>query len=150
MAAEIFIIGADSETGAQIENVLEAVGYKIRSFLGVPQAMVALHPLTTHLVFIDTATAGFDLADEIEAIQRVAPNIEIILIADYQDPLIEDDAKKHRIGLWLYRPFTPQEIILKVFTALEGASSIGPDGLPQQDARTGQRTGDTRRFPPDS
>ena len=150
MAAEIFIIGADSDTGGRIENVLEAVGYKIRSFLGVPQAMVALHPLTTHLVFIDTATAGFDLADEIEAIQRVAPNIEIILIADYQDPLIEDDAKKHRIGLWLYRPFTPQEIILKVFSALEGASSIGPDGLPEQDTRPGQWTGGGRRFPQES
>ncbi|GMV66950.1 MAG: hypothetical protein KJ050_11725 [Candidatus Omnitrophica bacterium] len=130
MTAEIFIIGADGATGGMLENVLEAVGYKVQAFSGFPEAMESLSPSGTHLVFIDTASAGLDLKDEIEAIQRVIPNIEIILIADYQDPLIEDDARKHHVGTWLYRPFSPPEVILKVFGALEGASSVGADGLP--------------------
>lgn len=134
MAAEIFIIGADDATGGMLENVLEAVGYKVQAFIGFPEAIESLSPTGTHLVFIDTASAGHDLEDEIEAIQRVVPNIEIILIADYQDPLIEDDARRHHIGIWLYRPFTPPEVILKVFGALEGASSVGADGLPIQPA----------------
>jgi DNA-binding NtrC family response regulator len=132
MAAEIFIVGADSTTGRMIEDVLKAVGYKVRCFQGVPQALVGLDPQNTQLIFIDTASTGTDLSAEMEEIQQRAPLVEMILIADYQDPLIEEDARKHHIGNWLYRPFKPQEIILKVFSALEGASLLGPDGIPLQ------------------
>jgi DNA-binding NtrC family response regulator len=144
MAADIFIIGADSATGRQIESVLETVGYKVQSFPGVAEALVELDSQTTDLVFIDTSTVSFDLGEEIENIQRVAADIEFILIAEYQDPLIEEDAKRHNVKRWLYRPFTAPEIILKVFAALEGASSVGPDGLAEQNEPSGDREKSTQ------
>ncbi len=129
MAADIFIIGADSSTGGQIEGVLETVGYKVQTFQGVPEALVDLEPRATHLVFIDTNTVGFELGEDLENIQRLAPGMEFILIADYQDPILEQEAAKHGVTRWIYRPFTAPEIILRVFSALEGASSVGPDGV---------------------
>jgi DNA-binding NtrC family response regulator len=139
MSADIFIIGADEATGSQIEAVLGSVGYKIQSFSGIAEALVELDAQTTHLVMIDTSTAGFEIGDEIESLQRIAPSIEILLITEYQDPLIEQDAKNHHVNRWLYRPFTAPEIILKVFSALEGASTVGPDGLADADATATNR-----------
>lgn len=140
MAADIFIIGTDSATSDQITRVLETVGYKLQAFPNVSEALSELDPHQTHLVFVDTSNLSADFGPEIESIQQISPGMEFILLAEYQDPLVEEDAKRHNIHRWIYRPFTPPEIILKVFAALEGASSVGMDGLPADEKAVERET----------
>jgi len=131
MSADIFVIGVDDSVSDQIRSILGTVGYEVAVYSNIEEAVSALEPGRTNLVFIDTASVGFDLGEDIAQIQAVIPNMDFILIAEYQDPLIEQEALQRRVNSWLYRPFTAPEIILKVASALEMASSVGEDGVPE-------------------
>ena len=135
MSADIFIIGSDAACNEQLESVLGTVGYEVASSSDVEEAISSLEPGRTSLVFIDTSTVGFELGEDIARIQNVISNVEFILIAEYQDPLIEQEALQHGVNNWLYRPFTAPEIILKVAASLEMASSLGEDGLAKEGER---------------
>ena len=114
MSADILIVGSDSAVNEQLMSVLETVGYEVAVSSDVDEALTSLEPGRTSLVFIDTATVGIELGEDIGRIQNLAPNMEFILIAEFQDPLVEQDALQHGVNNWLYRPFTAPEIILKV------------------------------------
>ena len=139
MSADILIVGSDNAVNEQILSVLQTVGYEVVVSSDIEQAIDSIEPGRTSLVFLDTATVGFGLGDDIARIQTIAPNMEFILIAEFQDPLIEQDAFRHGVNNWLYRPFTAPEVILKVAAALELASSVGEDGVPEDGERSGDR-----------
>jgi DNA-binding NtrC family response regulator len=132
MSADIFVIGTDPAICGQIESVLETVGYDVACYSDIEETVGALDPGRTNLVFVDTDAVGFELGEDIERIQAVCPNMDFILIAEYQDPLIEQDAFRHGVNSWLYRPFSAPEIILKVAAVLEGATTVGDDGVPKE------------------
>jgi DNA-binding NtrC family response regulator len=139
MSADIFIIGSDAACNEQLESVLETVGYEVAASSDIEEAISCLEPGRTSLVFIDTSTVGFELGEDIARIQSVISNMEFILIAEYQDPLIEQEALQHGVNNWLYRPFTAPEIILKVAASLEMASSVGMDGLAEEGEAKGEK-----------
>jgi len=132
MSADIFIIGTNPSTGGQIQTVLQTVGYSVLCTDTVAEALASISPTETQLVFLDTTTISFGLADEISNILAVGPKIEFILIAEYQDPILEQEARSRSVVRWLYRPFTAPEVILAVAAALEMASAVGKDGVAEE------------------
>ena len=141
MSADIIIIGTDASVNDQISGILETVGYEVGMCSDRDQALTTLDPSRTRLVFIDTTSVGFELGDDIDQIKSIASDIYFILIAEYQDPLIEQEAVQHGVNNWLYRPFSAPEIILKVASCLEMASSVGDDGIAEDSETSGDREG---------
>ena len=141
MSADIIIIGTDSSVNDRISGVLEIVGYDVGICSDLDQALITLDSTRTKLVFIDTTSVGFELGDDIEQIKSILSEVYFILIAEYQDPLIEQEAVQHGVNNWLYRPFTAPEIILKVAACLEMASSVGDDGIAKESERSKDRQG---------
>ncbi|MCA9411877.1 MAG: hypothetical protein KC931_00730 [Candidatus Omnitrophica bacterium] len=132
MAADIFVVGTGLGTSDQIKSVLETVGYDVEVYPDFGTALNDLEEQRPSLVFIDTQTVGFDLGEDIRQMQSVIQNLDFIMIADFQDPLLEREAVGLGVNAWLYQPFTAPEIILKVASVLESASSVGPDGVPEE------------------
>ena len=121
--------------------MLETVGYEILCFADLEGALDSLDSSRTSLVFIDTSTVGFELGEDLDRIQSASSEMEFILIAEYQDPLIEQEAVSHGVNNWLYIPFTAPEIILKVASSLEMASQVGPDGVATEAESDSDREG---------
>ncbi len=143
MAADIFVVGTGLGTSDQVKSVLETVGYDVEIFPDFDSALGELGDQRPSLVFLDTATVGFDLGEDIRQMQGVISNLDFILIADFQDPLLEREAVGLGINSWLYQPFTAPEIILKVASVLESASSVGPDGVPEEIRNTAKEREET-------
>jgi len=139
MAADILFIGSDLSSGSHIRTVLETVGYTVQPVPTFQEALDVMDPQTTHLIFIDTTTAGLGLGEQIASVQAVNSNIEFVLLADFQDPILEQEAKDCGVTSWLYRPVTAPEIILRVASALEMGSIVGRDGVAEEQDSHGDR-----------
>jgi DNA-binding NtrC family response regulator len=139
MSSDIIIIGTDSTVNDQISGILQIVGYEVGVCSDLDQALSTLDSTRTRLVFIDTSSVGFELGEDVDQIRSVSSEVYFILIAEYQDPLIEQEAVQHGVNNWLYRPFTAPEIILKVASCLEMASSVGDDGIPKESEKSKDR-----------
>lgn len=138
MPADIFVVGRGLGASDQLKSVLDTVGYDVEVFTDFEAALSVLGEHRPSLIFLDTATVGFDLGEDIRQMQAVIPNLDFIMIADFQDPILEREAVGIGVNSWLYQPFTAPEIILKVASVLESASSVGPDGVPAENKEMAQ------------
>ena len=136
MAADIFVVGSGLGASDQVKSVLETVGYDVEVFPDFESAFAELENQRPSLVFLDTTSLGFDLGEDIRRMQSVISNLDFILMADFQDPLLEQEAGDLGVNSWLYHPFTAPEIILKVASVLESASSVGANGIAEETADT--------------
>lgn len=141
MSSDIIIIGTDSAVNDQISGILQIVGYEVGICSDLDQALSTIDSTRTRLVFIDTSTVGFELGEDIDQIRSISSEVYFVLIAEYQDPLIEQEAVQHGVNNWLYRPFKAPEIILKVASCLEMASSVGDDGIAKESEKSKDRQG---------
>jgi len=144
MAADIFVVGTGLGTSDQVRSVLETVGYDVDVFGDFDSALAELEEQRPNLIFLDTATVGFDLGEDIRQMQSAISSLDFILLADFQDPLLEKEASGLGVQSWLYHPFTAPEIILKVASVLESASSVGADGVAEEAADSKREKEETR------
>ncbi len=144
MPADIFVVGTGLGTSDQVKSVLETVGYDVEIFSDFESSLAELDDQRPSLIFLDTATVGFDLGEDIRQMQAVISTLDFILVADFQDPLLEKEASGLGIQSWLYQPFTAPEIILKVASVLESASSVGADGVAAEAADSKKEKEETR------
>lgn len=132
MSVDILMVGTNTDLHAQIRAVLEAVGYQVVECSVIEEAMGYFEPNAIQLVFLDTGSLSLELGEDIARIRGVNNSAEFVLVAEYQDPLVEQEAQQQGVNRWLYEPFTAPEIILTVASALEMGSSVGPEGIGEQ------------------
>ncbi|MDE6981727.1 MAG: response regulator, partial [Lachnospiraceae bacterium] len=120
----ILSVGADEETGRNIETSMKDMGITVDAVIGVSRALELLNDMgeeSYHMVFMDYDLPDFKSVRGAEKIREILPHIPILFLASYDAEGIEKALEMENTDI-LTKPFFVSAFREKVKQMREGAA----------------------------
>jgi len=117
------VVIAEDDVAQQIlfKEVLEREGYTVSVVASAVEALEILHTTRVDLLIADVQLEGrangFELAKQA---QRLQPNLEVLFISGYPEPIAFEQASADREAELMVKPFKLSDFSRKVIALSEG------------------------------
>ena len=103
-------------------NVLQAVGYPIRTATGGEAALELVRQEPFDLLLVDYKMPGMNGFEVVEHARAIRPALPFVLMTAHGTPEIMTEATRLGFAGFLSKPFTPAELRSAVAKAFDGGS----------------------------
>jgi FixJ family two-component response regulator len=107
----VIVVDDDYRMREALENLLESVGYTVRTFSSAEQFLDSHIFETSNCVISDVKMPGMDGIHLKERIQSMEPYLPVILISADPSPPVNVKTKEHEWKFWFSKPFDCHELI---------------------------------------
>ena len=107
----IFLVDDDELVRLTVPGMLEAMGHRVQTVPGGPEALQALEAgLAADLVILDLSMPGMDGVELLEQVRRRHPDLPVVFATGYVDDRIPEALKRHPRLRILHKPFRREEL----------------------------------------
>ena len=114
-----FVVEDEPSMGLAIKKYLEKAGYQCKVYCDGQEALKALPNETPHIILSDLKMPGMSGMEFLEKVVADLPDVPVIIITGYATIDTAVEAMKRGASDFLAKPFSPDELLLKVEKALE-------------------------------
>lgn len=137
-APSILIVDHRLQDRQALKNMLAEGGYRALVAKDAREAMEMVRESDFDIVILDVGVEGTDGVEVIEAVKKIKPDIEVIMMIDYSTVRCVEDLLRKGAYTCLYKPFLDTEKLIRVIEEMRSQSIRAGS---QYKRETGRREG---------
>ena len=116
---KLLVIDDEPAIREGVRRILESDAYKVETFAGGHAALERIKQESFDLVITDLKMPGISGMEVLKAIKEIQPDLPVIFITGYSS--VDSAVEVMKLGAvdYIAKPFTPEEMLQTIKTALE-------------------------------